>query len=57
MYIIFEFVWMLSEYNGTISGRQLNLEESGQVAARQMQSQADEIVRVIQKLHQKGTVT
>ena len=57
MYIIFEFVWMLSEYNGTISGRQLNLEESGQVAARQMQSQGDEIVRVIQKLHQKGTVT
>ena len=47
------YVNILLDFNGTISGRHLNL-EGGQVAAQPMQSQAEEIVHVIQQLHQKG---
>ena len=44
-----------SNNKGAISGRHVNAGEgSGQVTVQQMQSQADEIVSVIQKLHQKG---
>ena len=52
MYVIIHL-----DFNGTISGRHLNLEGGGQVAAQQMHSQAEEIVRVIQQLHQKGNTT